>query len=342
MNEHHNSDVTAKLVHVSGFLDFLNPGLQEIVMLADVIIFQRNMVDETAFDAMEYFQGMGKPVVIDLDDAYHILPWSNPAHKFWHEHEEGKALLLLEEGLKRSNGLITPNRLLLYDWKHVAKGYYLPNYANHKFWPEDLPTRDEMKTKLGFQDRIVFGWGGSVSHYDSWWGSGIREAAIRVTNRHPELLWVICGNDSRIFDQLPLSSTNKFQQQGVDPSIWPTIIRSFDVGLAPLFGPYDQRRSWIKGLEYLLAGVPWIGTVGEPYADLQGLGVLIRNGIEEWEDGLENIIKDLKQSQEIFAQNVPTARQWLAINQVKTYKSVYNEISQDAGIKGRLPGIFYV
>ena len=333
----------AKLIHVSGFFDFLNPAIQDLVAPASVIVFQRNLVDQASFDSMEYWQGMGKPVLVDLDDAYHILPQSNPAHSFWIDKDNGDALVQLEDGLRRSNGLIAPNRLLLSDWGHVAKGYYLPNYAEAKWW-ENLPSREEMKKELGIDPgKTVIGWGGSVSHYDSWWGSGIREASIRVANRHPEVLWMICGNDPRIVSQLPISNLQKKLQPGVDPSLWPRIVKSFDVGLAPLFGPYDQRRSWIKGLEYLLAGVPWIATRGEPYRDIADFGVMISNGVNEWEMAIEDTLSHLPQLQEASKEKEQMATVWYAENQVDNFKKLFDNIVNDFnGDHGRLPGVYYV
>lgn len=318
--------------------------MQDIVMKADLVIFQRNMVVPQAYDAMEYYQGMGKPVVVDLDDAYQILPWSNPAHAFWIENSqkiEQNPVVILEEGLRRSNGLIAPNRLLLSDWKHVTRGYYLPNFARGEWWSKVI-TREEAKQRLSIKNRIVIGWGGSVSHYDSWWGSGIKEAAKRISMRHPEVLWLICGNDKRIYEQLPVPWSSKSHQVGVAPQDWPNVVASFDIGVAPLYGPYDQRRSWIKGLEYTLAAVPWIGTAGEPYSDIVNLGTVIQNNEDNWEIALESMIANLKRKQDESLERRIVGYQWFAENQQDTYERVYKEIISSFSSVGRLSGIAYV
>ena len=344
-NASDNSGLTGKLIHVTGFLDFLNPAIQDIVMGADLVIFQRNAVHENAFNAIQYFQGMGKPIVIDLDDAYHILPWSNPAHKFWLENEGGVAIHQLEKGLQISNGLIAPNRLLLSDWAHVCNGYYLPNFAEEKWW-SNLPERSALKEEKGLSDRIIIGWGGSVSHYDSWWGSGIMDAAKAICQKYPEVVWMICGNDPRLYDALPVSLNNKVRQWGVEPSEWPKIVKLFDIGVAPLFGPYDQRRSWIKGLEYMLAGAPWVATVGEPYKDLMDFGKHIRNGADNWEKALSYLLDNLEKEQMYSLSRVPTAQGWFASNQYETYINIFKKIIQDAThpmmSPQRLPGVYYV
>lgn len=335
----------AKLVHVQGFLNYLDSAMQDIVAPCDIIIFQRNLVTAHAFDAMEYWQGMGKPVAVDLDDAYPILPWSNPAHAFWIQNVhkmEPDPIAMLEEGLRRSDGLIAPNRLLLADWKHATRGYYLPNFARGEWW-KAIPNRADAKKARDLpNDRIIIGWGGSVSHYDSWWGSGIRQAAENVSRRHPEVLWMICGNDKRIYDQLPVSWGQKVWQPGVQPDQWPSVVACFDIGVAPLYGPYDQRRSWIKGLEYILAGVPWIGSTGEPYSDLANMGRLVEPVANDWEAALETYVTNIKQLQESSQQLAKVGQQWFIENQQQMYEVTYETIIKNKASLGRLPGLMHV
>ena len=220
-NRHQDSGWYGKLIHVSGFISgfMTDPVVQRAAYEADLIVFQRNIITPQALDAMRYWQAMGKPVVVDLDDWYGALPYSNPARRFWEEKEhprpdgtieKGGALRMMEEGLRISDGLIAPNRLLLQNFSYVAsRGYYLQNYAEPFWWhgfpvdkaaditPEMVarqdrfgvdvgwPTRKELKKERGLEDKIVIGWGGSISHYDSFFGSGILEAAKNITRRHP-------------------------------------------------------------------------------------------------------------------------------------------------------------
>lgn len=332
----------AKLIHVSGFEDYLSPVIQELIAPADIIVFQRNLINENVMDGIQYWQGMGKPVAVDLDDAYHILPWSNPAHRFWIEREDERHVDMLERGLSICNALIAPNRLLLNDWQHVAKGYLLRNYSEKKWW-ENLKSRDEMKKQYGIEDKIVIGWGGSVSHYDSWMGSGIYDAAKSIANEFPNALFMVCGNDDRVFHYLPVPNRQKRLQHGVPPNQWPQIVKTFDIGIAPLFGPYDQRRSWIKGIEYLHAGVPWIGTVGEPYSDISHLGVLVENNAMRWEAALHNMIVDLKNQQKIAEERIELAKQFYADSQVETMIGAFQQVIRDFNDeRGTLPGIVYI
>ncbi len=225
----------------------------------------------------------------------------------------------------------------------MTTGYHLPNFARGEWW-SGVISREEAKKRASIgSDRIVIGWGGSVSHYDSWWGSGIREAAENVSRRHPEVLWMICGNDKRLFDQLPVPWGSKVWQPGVPPEQWPNLVATFDIGVAPLYGPYDQRRSWIKGLEYILASVPWIATKGEPYSDIANFGHIIDNGVESWELALEQDIANVKQLQLEAAERKNFGKQLFIENQIPTYERIYSQIMDAFNVhKGRLPNVHYV
>jgi len=347
-------------------------------MPADVIIVQRNVIHPRVYDAMAYWQGMGKPVVVDLDDAYHFLPWSNPARPFWFlkplpdvdgVEREGAGIRLLEEGLVRADGLVAPNKLLLADWEYASgNSYFIQNYAepswwgvpppgpwvpsgqqhwtckdDDRLWPvkwwrdrnrtvRGLPPRSILKKGLGIKDRIVIGWGGSMSHYDSFWGSGLMQAIPKISARYPEVLWMICGGEKRLYEQLEVPARQKFWQHGVPPQQWPEIVCRFDVGLAPLYGPYDQRRSWIKGIEYALAGTPWVATRGETYKGLIDwpAGLQGPESAEWWEDSLEVILSDLEGWQDKAEALLPEARKRFIIdNNLDKYSQAINQMIAD-------------
>ncbi len=367
-NRHQHLGWKGKLAHISGFASYLSTQLQEICFDADLLIVQRNLTHQTVLDAIWYFMAAGKPVIIHLDDGYWMLPRSNPAYQYWnknpHEDPTGKvypggALRMMEEGIRRAHGLTCPNRLLLQDYSHLTKNlYYLQNYAEPGWWlglpssddvrtgrqwwretwfrqgeqVRGIPTRETLKKERGFEDKVIIGWGGSISHKDGWHGSGLREAAERVTKRHPEVVWLICGNDNSIYEHLSVPRRQKVKQGGVPPSLWPRTVSMFDIGVAPLFGVYDQRRSWIKGIEYALGGVPWIGTEGEPYRDLLDWPVGIQGPEipDFWEEALEDTLANLKDRQEQAVSLQGEARlRYLVDNQLDTFAAVFNQVIQD-------------
>jgi hypothetical protein len=176
------------------------------------------------------------------------------------------------------------------------------------------------------------------------------EAAKIISNRHPEVVWMICGNDNRLFQQLPVSYKQKVRQPGVPPGDWPKVVKSFDIGVAPLSGIYDQHRSWIKGVEYALAGVPWVGIEGATYDDLADwpTATLIPEGAEFWEAALEDCISNIEERQQQANSLILDARErFLVDNNLDKYSEVYNRIISDHAQKDPddvlvLPGVFAV
>ena len=334
-----------KLIHISGFVDYLSPAIQDIISSADLVIVQRNIINQGVLDAMRYWIGLGKPLAVDLDDDYLGLPYSNPAYAFWIGNSaklDPPPLDTLTSGLRLTNALLSPNRNILRDWSHVCRGYYMPNYMRDEWWTT-LPTRAEMKAKLGLSDKIVIGWGGSVSHYDSWWGSGIREAAVGIVRTHPEVVFLICGNDTRIFNQLDVPLANKRYHPGVMPGDWPKLVCAFDIGVAPLSGTFDQRRSWIKTMEYGLAGVPWLASDGEPYREHAGLGQLIPPDSAAWESALRQLIARLPQEQAKAVERAAFYRDFLMSKRIADILVVYQMVIDNFnGEHGELPRVLWV
>lgn len=381
MNKFPERGWSAKLMHYTGFMACM-PHIggddipeKHLIALADLIIFQRNIISEEAIKAIKYWHALGKPVAIDLDDAYQILPPSNPAWDFWIKgrdqfanveawdqlEKEGElppsvALNFLAEGLRQSAGLISPNRRLLKSWSHCIgdKQYYLQNYAEKAWW-ENLPDRESLKAKMGLTGKIVIGWGGSISHLDSFAGSGVIDALERVLRHRPNVVLKFCGNDNRVPNFLDgIAAEQIVRQPGVPPEEWPKQVKSFDIGIAPLFDGfphYDQNRSWIKGIEYLLAGVPWIGThpgdENGTYADLNGLGYLIHNSVREWELTLIRIIDNLAAEQERAESLIPMAQQRFIVDyNLDVFAKVYRKIIEDfrrdgGGGNGQLPEVIH-
>jgi len=280
---------------------------------------------------------MGKTIVADLDDAYQLMPWSNPAHPFWKKNTAKlpqEPILALTEGLKHVDGLTAPSKRLLEDWEHVVPTYWLPNWATGE-WYQGLPARQNEN------DEIIIGWGGSVSHYDSWWGSGIKGALSGLCAEFPNVKVKVCGNDDRIYDQLPVPAAQKIKQTGVKPENWPKQVASFDIGIAPLSGEYDQRRSWIKALEYLLVGIPWVGSEGRPYEDLAQYGTLVGEGSNKWYKALREIVTHYDDHKALARENQHVGWENTLERRIDDYANIFRKIG-GARRRFKLPGIKYL
>jgi len=308
-------------------LDWTHPKVHEAVGKADFIMFQRNVLDKVVWNAMDYWRASGRVVTVDLDDHYPNIPPSNPAYPYWIQNKgnlDPVPVQRLKEGLLHADALISPSHVILRDWSHIVPGYYWPNYPSIKEY-QDIPPRprgasDVMfgykekdgKTELvgtervGSEEDIIIGWGGSISHLDSFAFSGVLEGMRLLMEEDKRVKFKFCSHDYRLqylWDKLPKDQF--ISQPGVMPNEWPKVVAGFDIGIAPmdmrkveaktgleedvdnLPYSYDERRSWLKLVEYICAGIPWVATDCAAYKDLGRFGKLVQNTPSAWYNALK-------------------------------------------------------
>ncbi len=327
------------------------PSAMDACRPADIIVVQRNLLGPVLATIL-HWKAQGKTLIADFDDAYDQMPDSNPAYAFWHKgwvrHADGGYETMsptpIEQfgwGLKLCHAATMPSQRLAEDWAHLLPTYHLPNALD----PAIYRITDRSGKVTGTFDapnpdgRIRIGWGGSLSHLQSFTDSGVLVALQRVCRARPEVEVVIHGNDGRLLDALKVSPEQKALRPWVPYTEWPAQLRTLDIGLAPLSGSYDERRSWIKGLEYLAAGVPWIATDGPVYAGLRQFGTLVENTTYAWERAILAHIDTLDERRLLARANRSQAVRFTADAQTPEMLSLYATIHEraQAGAIGATP-----
>jgi glycosyltransferase involved in cell wall biosynthesis len=309
---------------------WLNAGYEDpLVEQADLIIFQRNVFGEAAAK-LEHWRLRGKAMVLDLDDAYHLMAGESgsPSFDFWknailkdktkllvkqldgttkEEEQEQvhpvipKPLDSLESGAKMVGAISSPSHLILDDWQpYGVKTYWLPNYLEEKRY-----TGWHARNESGM---ITIGGGGSLTHLHSWKDSGLAEAINRLAAENPKVMVTLAG-DERQMKLLKLRPSQRNVLGWVPPSEYAQSIGRFDIAVVPLSGEYDRRRSWIKYAEYSVMGVPWIGTDSDPNRDLpfDGCGRRVINTADAWYEALADAVAHVKQRKEEARDLAPQA-----------------------------------
>ncbi len=298
------------------------------------MVFQRNAIIPEVWAAMDYWRALGKLVVLDLDDHYAGLPPSNPAFAYWILDKPGlepEPIAALSEGMRHADFVTSPSKVILKDWEHIVPGYHLPNWTRRAWYeplmqkplgaPDvmfdyEMDARQQPHFKVDARPNsegwITLGWGGSISHVDSWVYSGLIEALDRIFEKYPMVRLKFCGFESRLDYLFSRWGDKVVKQSGVRAQEWPQVLSTFDIGLAPLdmrplepwregapIASYDERRSWLKGIEYLSAGVPWVGSRSKTYEDLSRQGTLVENTPDAWFNALDRKIINLSAEKEI-------------------------------------------
>lgn len=278
---------------------------------ADVLVVQRNALGPV-LPVLLTWQAMGKKLVLDLDDNYWLIPPYMNSYILWKQNQMivdvpnsyrdpfGQTLTKekiitkpvgysvidhLIHSIKAVDLVTVPCEFLAsYIRRFTDHVAIVPNYLE----PTDLMPK-QTATKRGALP-IVIGWGGSYSHLQSFKDSGIDTALRRMAEKGVPFKVRIVG-EPRIKDVLRLPAGYIETTPRVPFAQWPEQIACFDIGIAPLASDYDRSRSWLKAIEFSLAGIPWAGSdLGDPqpYSDFKSH--LVRNKPAAWEERLTDMV----------------------------------------------------
>lgn len=287
---------SAQLLDIVAFAQN-TPSAQQLCTWADVIVIQRNLFGPV-LNAIQRWKARDKIVIADFDDAYDLMPPGAKNFEFWvhgrravndqaqktaYEVIDPSPLTQFRWGLRLVHAATMPSLQLVEDWKALSNAFYLPNYIETENYLETVPRPHE---------GLVIGWGGSLTHLQSFTESGLLPALRNLCRARPQVRVQICG-DERVFALLDIPAAQKQFQPWVSYAQWPQQLATFDIGIAPLCGPYDQRRSWIKVMEYMLMKIPWIASDGPAYRSLRSYGWLVQNKAAAWERILFDMVDHL-------------------------------------------------
>ena len=268
---------------------------------ADIIIVQRVLVEESR-ERCRFWREKNKPIICDFDDSYEKLrpEDGNQASKFWHDgiidirypggisHPKKldiHPLKQVELAAEFISGFSMPSKILAEDWQWLAPCYYIPNFIDSPRYLDAKKSKVWKKTG----DELVIGWGGSLSHLNSFRFSGILDGLSRVFKQRKNVKFLLAGDD-RIKPLLKLPADRVVFQPYVMWNDWPRVMTKMDIVVAPLFGRYDHSRSCLKSLESCIMGLPLVATGCPTYQDWidRKIGAYINDGpIEEINDRAE-------------------------------------------------------
>ncbi len=332
---------SAAMMKIPEFAQSMEIGSMQMaqVSMADLIFFQRNLYTPELLKVAKYWQGTGRAIIIDLDDDYLGLPAGNPAFMFWYS-DGGRNIKGLIHNVQQMDVLTSPNKLILKKWQETGmeRTLWLPNYAQGK-WYEGVVKQPH--------EGFWIGWGGSASHYDTWFRSGCAEGISKALARLPDAKLIIWGTDKRMIDMVEAPAEQKIHMGYVVPKEiykWPQALAQFDISLAPLGGTYDQHRSWIHVLEAMLARVPFVCSRGAPYAELGKWGVEVDDTADAWAEAIvmmhDNYERQVNLAQDAYKQAV----QYIIEARVTDYIEQMHKIVQKRRAKmgALLPGVTWV
>ena len=285
---------------------------RQLTEAADIVFVQRNLFSET-LDTIFYWTAKRKVLVGDLDDSYKDMTeeTGSPSYAWWkkgvlHNDNDNKdykidpmPLDMLTYGVKMCAGVSSPSKLICKDWSGVARTYWFPNYVDLALYYRKTVRRDP--------GSVHFGWGGSQTHLVSWQKSGAADAVSQIINENPHVQIVLLG-DPRCERFFAVKPSSRLSHKWIPQATFAGGLSSFDIGLIPLYGEYDRRRSWIKTMEYSVMGIPWVGSDMEPTQDVD-TGTRVENTTAAWYKTLKFYVENVDALQDAAAANIEASRE---------------------------------
>ena len=240
----------------------------------------------------------------------------------------GEKKILYEDG---KNGFsLARNRQTMASWKHILEMAdqiqcttphvaasitkeltprrieVFPNLVRFDHYPQVAIQQEEKKIKIL--------WQGGIAHYDDWYP--LREALGNITNKYPEVHWIIWGAQYPWVNELMPPHRYTFHDWcPYHEYRFRLVMMDHDISLAPLTpNVFNNCRSAIKWYEASVLKKP-AATLAQntgPYKDeiIDGETALLFNDPKEFEEKLSLLIEDVKLRRTLAA----NAKDWISEN----------------------------
>lgn len=272
----------------------------------DILVLKLIMLKSVA-DKIDEAKAMGQKIVVDIDDWFDGLEKSNmayqitdPTHNPVSNREHYRTII------DKADALITSTPFL-YD-------YYSKTHDNVFMVRNGIDAARWFKKNDHVGSMPTVGWVGATP-----WRSKdlelMRTKGFGAWLDRNRLAWHHSGHvtgSAEAWKQAGVYETTKHTQQGMAPiSQYPNLFKKIDIGIVPLSDVgFNHAKSYIKGLEYAAAGVPFVASNLPEYQLLADAGVgRVADSAKEWQENLSLLI-DPKQRKEDRERNLAGIEQF--------------------------------
>ena len=243
----------------------------------DILVMQSRGVAQA--EAIQYAHSLGKIVVFDIDDDLWNLTPDNAAYPTWNRPG---ALHGLSQALGMADVVTTTTDVLARQLRrHSDNVVILPNMLPEEHWRIERELHPE---------RIVVGWAGSSQRQRDL--ADLVSVVPTILDSYPNVeLWLTGEEHAEMFKP----SDRIKVLEGVRVDHYPELLRSFDIGLAPLReDKFNAAKSDLKFLEYGMLGIPTIAQKFTPYEQsiVQGENGFLARNAKDWLKYMRRLVED--------------------------------------------------
>lgn len=252
---------------------------------ADVVVIQRPL-HRNRFELIQILQSKGVAVVVEVDDDFHAVHKRNAA---WHGTSPLHHPDHHRDWLTRSCEVAD---LVTVTTPALAKRY--GSHGRVAVLPNCVPAR-YLKIEADKGDPVTVGWSGSL---DTHPGDLEQTGGALADHR-----WRIIGTGKGAKKALRLRDHP--ETTGWLPLVdYPRALATLDVGVVPLaMTPFNEAKSYLKGLELAALGVAFVASPTGPYTELHHMGAgLLAVSPQGWKDQVGRLARDAGYRAEVAAQ----------------------------------------
>lgn len=280
----------------------------------DTVVLQRPD-NETLVDTIPFLKREGIRVIVEIDDDLAAVSSRHPGWLWMHpKTDTGRSWKAVEQACEWADVVVASTPALLSRYAKHGRGVVIRNCLPDHFFDFDFEKDED----------VTVGWGGAIiSHPDDLRVVGPSLAQLRIKakivgpvpidlNTHqeaPEKARRLLGVDAEFTGPV------EFEE-------WIPAIGKLHVGLAPLeMTRFNVGKSWLKPLEYSVAGVPFVASNTPEYIEL-GAG-LIADKPKAWRVLLKRLIDSELFRAEEAERNFKIAEQCRVSDHADSWREVW-------------------
>lgn len=280
--QHHGWDTGVGLPRVSA-QEGLGLAHEDGMLVGWDVYVTKLLMDQSIPQIFAFMQARGEHIVVDIDDFHFGLHEQNVAYRATDPHKNPtNNRAFYEQGIRQANTVVVSTAFLADFYSRRCRDVRIVRNAIdtdrfHIVEQPEVPTvgwvggtlwrSGDIELLRDWLPRFVKDHGIGVHHSGHIPGDGrhfaVRAGLKRVTTTPMTLL-----------------------------RDYPNLLQHFHVGLVPLTrNDFNESKSFLKGLEYAAAGIPFIATPTEEYKLLHEAGVgRLATTPDEWRDHLEELL----------------------------------------------------
>ena len=289
----------------------------------DIIVFKLLMKREV----LEYLpraMEMGQKIVVDVDDWFEGLSSTNRAYQATDPKANPDDNREIYAEIIQNATAVTTSSPFLYDFYKAKRDnvYLVRNGIDTERWEKRIP-RMNHRLRLGWVGATPWR-SGDLETLSPWIGEYLLSRKMYFHHSgHTE------NGAPRACDQMGIHENISRTQPLVPINIYPKLFKEIDIGIVPLNNvPFNHAKSFIKGLEYAAAGVPFVASYSPEYQYLADNGIgRIANNQEEWIYHLDQL-RDIQTRRDEIEHNYEMLKNFSMEARADDWEAVMTEIRE--------------